>query len=305
MACVDVNPALLPTLPRSVLRGIGQIFLQRSAGCGLAVLAAMALQAPQLALACALGALVATLAGRRLHEAQALDDGLFGFNGALAGLGVLIVLAPGPLAWALVVAASLLATALLLFLRRRLPVSPYTAPFVLVTWGVMALATVAPLAPATPIVSVDVGWSEVANGILRGIGQVVFLDHPMAGALCLLGLLLAGPRVAVTALIAATAGLALARALGFPDAPAALGLYGYNAVLTVIALLPRIQVKGQRWIVVAAAVLTVLLVRGVQLLGLPALTAPFVLATWLLLRVSRAPADAPASVSTTPSPASD
>lgn len=133
MACVDVNPALLPTLLRSVLRGIGQIFLQRSAGCGLAVLAAMALQAPQLALACALGALVATLAGRRLHEAQALDDGLFGFNGALAGLGVLIVLAPGPLAWALVVAVSLLATALFQFLRRRLPVSPYTAPFVLAT----------------------------------------------------------------------------------------------------------------------------------------------------------------------------
>ncbi len=133
MACVDVNPALLPTLLRSVLRGIGQIFLQRSAGCGLAVLAAMALQAPQLALACALGALVATLAGRRLHEAQALDDGQFGFNGALAGLGVLIVLAPGPLAWALVVAVSLLATALFQFLRRRLPVSPYTAPFVLAT----------------------------------------------------------------------------------------------------------------------------------------------------------------------------
>jgi urea transporter len=60
---------------------------------------------------------------------------------------------------------------------------------------------------------------------------------------------------------------------------AALGLYGYNAVLAALALCVwRPSVIPPLF----GIVLTVPLTENFPLLGLPALTAPFVLATWLV-----------------------
>ena len=60
----------------------------------------------------------------------------------------------------------------------------------------------------------------------------------------------------------------------------ALGLYGYNAALAAVALF-----LWRRSVIppLLGMLLSVPLTELIPLLGLPALTAPFVLATWLVL----------------------
>lgn len=269
---------------RAALRGVGQIYLQRSAWCGLACLAALALQSVNMAIACLLGATAATLLGQAFPDRKLLDDGIQGFNGALAGLGVLIVLKPGVLAWCLVLLMALLATWLAQAWRKRLALPPYTAPFVLVTWSLMAVAGPLGLPLAEQSAIEAASWGYLADAVLRGIGQVIFLDLPWSGALCVLGLALSGLRAAASALLAAVLALACTFLLRLPPDLAGLGLYGFNAVLAVEALRPQ---AGRRWwLLLAALPLSMALTRGFQLANLPSLTAPFIVSTWLLQRAS-------------------
>ena len=60
----------------------------------------------------------------------------------------------------------------------------------------------------------------------------------------------------------------------------ALGLYGYNATLVAVALFLQ---KRTVILPLLGAVLSVPITDLVPMLGLPALTAPFVLATWLVI----------------------
>ncbi|CAM5791871.1 urea transporter [Castellaniella caeni] len=286
-----IKPLSFVALSRQCLRGIGQIYLQRSAWAGACFLLAVVLQAPTLGLACALGALVGTLWGRRCGMVADCEDGLHGYNGALAGIAVLVVLPPGVLAWGLVVLAAGLSTWLAQIWRRTLPLSPYTGPFVLVTWLLMAVAAVMqwPQAAAANSGGTPLAETALVLGTLRGLGQVMFLDQPGAGLLCLLGLALSDRRAGAYGLLSSGGAALFAWGMGLPLDALALGLYGFNAVLVAEAL--RQALPG-RWLVLFGAVLvSVLLTRGFQWLALPSLTAPFVLVT-LLARMLTQPASA-------------
>jgi urea transporter len=270
---------------RMVLRGIGQIYLQSGAPAGAVLLAAVAWQSWTLAGACLLGALTGTVWGLSAGDAAGSRAGLDGYNGALTGLGVMAVLPAGVLAWSLVAPLACLAAWTAHAWRRRCAVPPYTAPFVLVTWLLMAAAEGLGLPRAAAVAAVDPGWGGTAQGLLRGIGQVMFLDDPRAGALCLLGLALGAPRAALSAGLASGLCLLVAGLAGFPADAALLGLYGFNAVLAAEAL--RMVCPG-RWLwPCLGALLSLGLMRGFQLLELPPLTAPFLFATWTVRGIAR------------------
>ena len=277
------NAALLVT--RTVLRGVSQIFLQESAWCGAMLLAAIALQNWTWALACLLGCAVASLTGLALKEGVGLAQGLLGFNGALAGLAVAVLLQPGPWVWGGVTVASLLSTGVFQVWRKRSRLPPYTAPFVLVTWGLMALGAPLGLPMAGPAGSAPPLLGGPWDGALRGVGQVVFLDHALSGLLCLIALAVSGLRPALLALTASLLALLLAHMANLSAHTALLGVYGFNAVLTVLALRPQVKGFGAWWLTGVALSLLVLL--GFQRAGLPALTAPFVLTTWCLMWAQR------------------
>lgn len=263
------------------------MFLQRSALAGACFMGAVALQSWSAALACGLGAWVGTLWGLRYGAPAEYDDGLHGYNGALAGIGVLAVLPPGPLAWLLVVVCAWLSTWLAQIWRRHGLLSPYTAPFVLVTWALMTATAMAgwSTAAGSPPPAVGDGAMVWLHGTLRGVGQVMFLEDPRSGALCVLGLVLSAPGAALCAVLASALALLLALAAGFPGDPAFLGLYGFNAVLTAEALR---QALPRRWGALCLGFLISLgLMRGFQALNLPALTAPFILATLLIRQTWR------------------
>lgn len=266
-------------IPEDALRGVGQIVLQDSPWTGLAILGALLVEEPKLALGCALGALFGNLgAGLLRRPASETRAGLHGFNGALVGTAAFVFFPSSSIAWALATVGASLSTALARLLARALPIPAFTAPFVLLTW----LALLAFGAPAQESVAISepAHLASALAGVLPGVGQIVFAGKPLAGALVLVGIGLGSLRHALFALSASALSVSMALAIGVPGSTVAAGLCGYSAALTAIALAGRGPVTAGLGVVVTLA-----LQYAGGLLGFPVLTAPFVLGTWAVLVV--------------------
>jgi urea transporter len=128
---------------------------------------------------------------------------------------------------------------------------------------------------------------------LRGVGQVMFQDNPVSGALFLAaiawGSFAAGvPQVFVGGVIAVVVATLTGQWLRVDRASLSAGLFGFNGILVGLALATFIAPGPLLWIyvVLGAAVSVVAMLATVNLVkpwGVPALTFPFVLVTWLLL----------------------
>ena len=100
----------------------------------------------------------------------------------------------------------------------------------------------------------------------------------------------AGKKIGFYAVIGNLVAVISAYYLGGEHTLIALGLYGYNAILTIIAVSTVFNNEHNRFTLLSgifAACLTVPIAAGLSTFllpyGLPALTMPFVLCTWLIL----------------------
>ncbi len=268
-----------PTCPdwaEALLNGFSQIFLQRQPLCGLLCLLAILFGAPALLGGALLGGVAGLLtAQRRGYPKAERQAGLYSYNGVL--LGVLI---SQHFAWSALVPPLILAcSGLSAILTRQwlkhtshpndLPA--YTAPFVMLGW--LLLGGIPPTAFALS----EPDALTRLSAPFTGLAQVMLLDQPLSGALIAFGLWLADRRAAVWALIGASSGVLIGLVL---DAPAALlGLHSYNPALAALALS---RARRQPWLPLLGILLTILLTPGFAALHLPALTAPFILACWLV-----------------------
>jgi urea transporter len=151
-------------------------------------------------------------------------------------------------------------------------------------------------------------WWErlcVSSGILRfvdrnlrGIGQVMFQDNPLSGLLFFVaigwGSYAAGvPQVAIGGLVCVLAATLTAQWLRVDKAGLNSGLYGFNAYLTGLALATFMTASPLLWVYVvlggAVSVVVMLAISNVlKTWSVSALTAPFVLTSWLLLLATNA-----------------
>lgn len=293
-----------------VLRGSGQVVFMDNPYTGLLNFIAFGWGAWaggtnwSVAIGAVVGVLVATATAHALAvDAAERHAGLYGFNGLLVGAAIPTFLAATPLIWAVLVLASAASTLVTRALARLLQpwgIPFLTFPFVFTTWLVLLAAYPLPgLSPAglpeaaLPAASVaDAGAlpaALVVRAVLASVGQVFFVDNPVSGALFLLALALESRRAALLAALGALLAVACALLLGADRGQVVHGLWGYSAVLTAVALGAVFLRPGVRTLAYAAAgtVFTVL-VQGASFsiagaLGVPALTFPFVLVTWLFL----------------------
>jgi urea transporter len=163
--------------------------------------------------------------------------------------------------------------------RRYVPFPTYTAPFIVVTWGVyflgiaMGAVVISPEGPPAPA-----GFIAAAA---HGIGQVMFQASIWTALLFFIGIALNDWQHAVWVVMASALGMLVG--IYHHDSAeevAAFGLYGYNATLAAVALF-----LWRRSLIapILGILLSVPLAENFPSLGLPALTAPFVLATWAVL----------------------
>ncbi|MBT2672699.1 urea transporter [Streptomyces sp. ISL-14] len=143
------------------------------------------------------------------------------------------------------------------------------------------------LANWTLNISGKVNWME---GSFKGIGQIFFLDNTLSGIILFIAIFLAGWKFGLYAILGNAASLLISYGLGGEHHLIFMGLYGYNAILATLAVSVVFNSDNQRFpplTGIVAACLTVPFMAGLSTLllpyGLPSLTMPFVLSTWLIL----------------------
>lgn len=282
-------PDTLTQFLLGLLRGFGQIMLQASAVTGTLFILGIGVGSLTMLMGALLGALSGLLGAWLLRfDIGAISQGLYGFNAALVGLAMFFFHAPSAMLTGLVVAGAILSTLLMHVMRlKAASVPPLTAPFVLSTWLMLFVASRLQLPlqlPAGVLESADIEAGYFL-AVLSGVGQVMFQNSWVVGLLFLTGLALHSCRAAAWAALGSWLGLLFARWLGFPEVSAALGIYGFNAALVAIALTARFG--DNVFPKLLGIVLSVWMTREFQMATIPALTLPFVLATWMVLAGAR------------------
>lgn len=300
----------------AVCRGVGQVMLQDNSYAGILFLAGIFWNSPVFGLGALIGT-VASTATALLFGADRMRvrRGLFGFNGALTAIALLYFLEPGALTWACVVFAAgcstiLMAAMLTVLDTWKMPV--LTAPFVFTVlcfflatarFGRLQSTGMLPTAglPGTAAVEGIVTLPTVAEGLFNGLAEVFFQGNIVTGVLFAAGLLIASRRACVVAFAGSLAGILVAWGMGAAEPAIRAGAFGFNSVLTAIALGSVFLAPGRLALVYAllAAAVTAIVFAAVSAalepLGMPALTLPFVLVTWAFLFAGRAFARLPAA----------
>lgn len=289
VAADTMMPDTLTHALLGLLRGFGQVMLQASALTGLLFMVGIGVGSLPMLVGALVGALSGLLSAHLLRfDTSAISQGLYGFNASLVGLALFFFHAPNAMLTGLVVAGAILSTLLMHVMRLRLAsVPPLTAPFVLSTWLMLFVASYLQLPlqlPAGVLESADIEAGHFL-AMLSGVGQVMFQNSWVAGLLFLTGLALHSRRTAAWAALGSWFGLLFARWLGFPEASVALGIYGFNAALVAIALTTRFG--NNVFPTLLGILLSVWMTREFQVATIPALTLPFVLATWMILAGAR------------------
>ncbi len=287
----------------AVFRGIGQVMFQNNALTGLLFLAGIFYNSLLFGAAMLLGTIASTLTAIALRvNREHIQAGLFGFNGALVAIGLLYFLEPSVLTAGYVLFAAACSTIVMAAMMNLL--SPWkapalTAPFVLTTlvfilayarFGRLSSTGQLPTAGLPRVAgSVEgiVTQTTILEGIFNGIAQVFFQANPITGAIFLIALLVSSRQAALAALAGSFVGLLTAWGLGAAEPAIRSGAFGFNSVLTAVALatvfltLTRTSAAYTLLASIATAVMFAAISAALEPLGMPAMTAPFILTTWL------------------------
>jgi urea transporter len=289
------------------LRGVGQVMFQDNPLSGALFLvgigwASYAAGAPEIVVGGIVAVIVATMTSHWLHvDEPSRAAGLYGFNGVLVGLALMTFLDPGPLRFVYVVVGAAVSVVAMLGTAhavRPLGVSALTFPFVITTWLLLlaahafsainsGLALPGDGRALDPVVASPLQPADFVQGVLHSISQVFLKGNGVAAVFLLAGLAVNSFPAAAFALAGAVLAVATAHLFGAESDLITGGLLGFSPVLTAIALgtvfaQPSTRVAayaalGVVFTVIAQAALNVALTP----LAIPALTAPFVLVSWM------------------------
>lgn len=306
----DRNP--LVRFVDACLRGAAQVLLQNNPLTGLLILLAIAWGAfengqPRVFGGALVGLLVGTATALVLQVDRAsFRKGLFGFSPLLTGIAVATFLDHRPLMWLYLVLGAAGTTVVTLALNavfKRWGLTAFTFPFVLTTWVLLMAAyqfnrfTVrTQLTPKFPgegrLTAASFDWGLVPI-FLRGVSQVFLTNSWISGLLIVVALLVNSRWSALFAVVGSVGATLLALWFGADGASLDKGLFGFNAVLTAIAVgavlhRPGLLVTGYTLFGIALTLLVQMaMATALAPLGIPVLTGPFNVATWLLLLPDR------------------
>jgi urea transporter len=285
----------------SSLKGISQVILIENALSGLIILVAITIASYTLGIIAFFSAIIGTFIGKLGGaEQESVNQGLYGYNSVLTGMALSLFLR-GESRWAIALVGAAIAaifTAAMMHFMRQTGIPILTFPFIILTWffllttyKLVSFELSSELAPQSLShwnLNIE-GETNWINGAMNGIGQVFFLNHTFSGILLFIALFLAGWKFGLFAVIGNIVALLTSYGLGGEHQLIFLGLYGYNAILTIIAVSVVFKEENRTGLLMGifAACLTVPITAGMSTwllpYGLPALTMPFVLCTWLFL----------------------
>lgn len=283
------------------LKGFSQVLLVGNSFSGLLILIGITIHSPTLGGMAFLSSLVGTMSAKYLGGDRTLiKDGIYSFNSVLCSITAILFL-NGDKRWFVAIFAAAFAALLMLLLMKLLAkwnIPPLTIPFVFITWIGLLIAYRTDKLHMNPdfVISSPAMWNLPVEGtptlfigMLKGIGEVFVIDSLWAGSLILIALFWVGWRFGLYAIIGAFVSWLTAYFIGVDSQSLNLGLYNYNAVLTIIAVSLVFDKKPKKTLLtgIIAATLSVPVTAGLELLldpfGLPALTFPFIICSWLFI----------------------
>lgn len=300
-----------PTLSfwvRTNLRGIAQVMFQQNAWTGLLfligiIVGAIDEGAPLVGLGAIVGVAVSTITGNLLDEPGVNGRaGLWGFNGVLVGCAFPTFLGNTPLMWICLIVCSALTT----IMRRSFnnvmapwKINSLTFPFVCMTWVFLLASRMftamppinmsAPELPGAVDTAISLHFIDLIVYWLKGISQIFLINSWITGIIFLIALYISNKWACLWAAVASAISLGVAILFGGGGHDISTGLYGFSAVLTGIALGSTFYTTN--WRVAIWTILGVFFTVFAQASmntflapqGLPTLTGPFCIATWLFL----------------------
>lgn len=268
-------------------RGVGQVMFQNNAFSGLLMWIGLLCNSWVLALLALAGNAVSTfVAWLSGYSKEDIRNGLYGFNGTLVGIAMGVFFQLNPWTIGMLVLGAALSTwiARAWMLQHRLP--GFTAPFIVVVWllllGYVCFQSDWLLPSVQPVEQPTVQWFQAFS---LNVGQVMFQGNVFSGLLFLAGILVNAPLQAGYAVLGASLPLSMVFFMGGDYLSFNTGLFGYNGVLCALALGDR-SISGCWWAIFAVVLSVVLQVVGMSC-GITTLTAPFVLAVWIVLCVKQ------------------
>lgn len=291
----------------SVMRGTSQVMLQNNSYTGVLFLIGLFLNSWVFAAGSLIGTAVSTSTALVLSANKAhIRDGLFGFNGALVGVALLVYLPHSPAVWLCVLLGAAASTIVMIGATKLLNIGrlpALSAPFVLTSWCLILvimhfdhlsianqfMRTNLPNANAA---TASITASSAIHGLFNGIAQVFLQNNIATGIVFTLALLVSSRRATAMALLASLIGMLVAWAAGATEAAIHTGIFGFNNVLTAIAVGSLLFVPNRVSTVYTVLAMVITPVIGIvvstvmRTFGLPTLTMPFLLTTWLFAMAS-------------------
>ncbi|WP_053368175.1 urea transporter [Bacillus sp. FJAT-27245] len=135
-------------------------------------------------------------------------------------------------------------------------------------------------------------WTEgkvfsFLTAALKGVSQVLLIENALSGLVMLIAITTFSYSLGITALLSALIGTLIGEIGGAEEQTIHQGLFGYNSVLTGMAL--TLFLTGPyHWIIAltgaaVAALLTATMMHVMKNTGIPVLTIPYIIVTWFTL----------------------
>lgn len=286
----------------SVLRGFGQVMFQNSPITGLFFLIGLFVGGWEFGTYALLACVVSTGTALWLGVPNtAVGAGLYGYNAVLVGVALVFYLQDN---WILVpytmlgAFAACIASAAIGNLLGTWQIPALTGPFVVTIWlfalGIYGFSQIEAGAnsqsPALPVLMesgrASIGYQDFYEGLFKGVSEVFFQNSIWVGIIFLIGIFFSSQIDAAMAIFGSVIGLAAGWFLGADQNSLAMGLMGYNGVLTMIALAGLFYEFDVNSIIVATIAVIVSVVVSIALTAFVApygghiYTAPFVLTTY-------------------------
>ncbi|WP_440857711.1 urea transporter [Staphylococcus shinii] len=285
---------------RIILKNIAQVLLLNNAWTGLFILLGLFVGNWKVGIMALAASVIALLLAKRTNYSnEEINTGLAGFNPVLTAIALTLFLVPEwysiLIAFIAIVITMPIGSAFREFFK-PFGVPMLTMPYVFVSWVILLMSFQFKFVNADVNILPDTvqeiqfsGHSiHFINAFLSGFSEIFLLKSIMAGLLILIGIFIDSRKAGVFAIVANLIGFTAVLVLGANHDQINDGLFGYNVILTVLALGVAFRTRIQRYIsIVLGILLTVVLHAGMTTLltpfGLPVFTLPFIIATWIML----------------------
>lgn len=270
----------------ATFRGVGQVMFQNNALSGVLMLIGIGCNSMIMCFFALLGTIISTLTAIALkYDRENIENGLYGFNGTLVAIAVPCFMPINIWSVLIMVIASLTTTLVAHAFERQKYLPSLTAPFVIITWIMLLMSRVLPVLQQSGVAVVETEEPfSLFQAVSFNFGQIMLQGKSIfTGIFFFLALLINSRKMALESFVASLLSLMVLITPFVETHSVNSGMYGYNAILTLLAIANILNTKSCVYIKALVGLGLSVIIQFVGLnMGIVTLTAPFVLSVWLI-----------------------